>query len=542
MCGILAVVGLDPQHEKLNLSLDRLSARGPDGRRWLQWDSDGVMAHTHLHIVGRQLQPLTVGALTLAHNGEFYDFGDHPHDGHYFLEQWRRHGAEALGRVEGEFALLLWDGEALWGARDPFGVKPLQYHLGAGHLVAASEAKAILPWLSSTRWDLSSLLDAAALQYPLPDRTFFQGVRQLPPGHYFRYREGRLEVRAYRQRRRLLAFPEALERAVKRRLQGDHPLCVQLSGGIDSASVAALAEVPTAFTVTLEDDPFDESLQARQIARHLGLDWRPLRLSRTDLEEALEAAVAHAEGPAINAHLPAKYLLHRTVRAHGFRVVLTGEGADEVLFGYPHFRQREVQAALPQGPSTATMQMSEAAIPLPFWVPNFFHIKARMGQRILSLLHPDLGCVKVEEVMRKWTGGLQGGLVQSRDLWCRSALAQYILKTLGDGTESAHGLEGRTPFLDGEVVEAARHWKPDLDKGLLRRALAGRLPSSVLGRPKKPFILKPWVKSEFLEAILRDSELVDPGALARAPRDLYWAPALMWLATLTLLGRSYGLR
>lgn len=549
MCGILAHLGpSSPNPEALELALDRLSARGPEGSRSVR-TGDALLAHTHLHIVGRQRQPLKASSLVLVSNGEFYDYGPFSGDGEYFLDLWRRRGPEALEEVEGEFAFLLWDGESLWGGRDPFGVKPLHYHQRGQTLVAASEAKALLPFLERVEWDLEALLEASTLQYPLPERTYFRGVRQVPPGHYFRFFRGRLNLQSYHRKRKLVPFPEALERAVKRRFQGDHLPCLQLSGGLDSASIAALAAESqgglSAYTVSVKNDPLNEGEQARQIADHLGLNWCPVTLTRSQLEGALAAAVAHAEGPAINGHLPAKYLLHRRIAADGHKVVLTGEGADEVLYGYPHFRPLESQARLQPGPSRGTMQLSEEPLELDFWVPNFFHIKARMGRRIAALLHPDLRPPSLVTVMKKWSPG-SGSLKESADMWNRSALAQYILKTLGDGTESAHGLEGRPPFLDGTVVRAAAEWEPDFNKGLLRAAMAGRLPSETRQRAKKPFILSPWSRSEFLRQVLWDSPLVNRRALeakvwSSEIDEGLWDPALMWLATASLLGRAYRL-
>jgi len=476
---------------------------------------------------------------------------------------------------------LLWDGGRMVAVRDPFGIKPLCYAQKEHEWWFASKARALWAAGCARQWDAKAFWQAASTQYTLPDQTLFAGVRQLPPGHLAVLEEGRLRLRRYWQPAPRVSDPdEFLERlrgAVCERLPDGLPAALQLSGGIDSAAVVALATAHRsdlrAFTVSFDRASHDEFALAEQVAERCGVPLERIDLNASQLLVLLPEAVEASEGLAVNAHLAAKYALDQRIHQAGFKVVLTGEGADEVLLGYPHFRQdlavsqeerRAIAASNPiaagimvtsgRGLSLAAVQSRLGA------VPAFLEAKAAFGARIHSCLHLDYvdenATLDAYQSMVDFADLPAGDVLeQASDLWNRSALANYILHTLGDGCEMAHSLEGRLPFLDGDLVSwlrgVPREWKirQRREKYILREALRSFLPAGVVDRQKQPFMAPPMLDEGRLQShLLQLSELDHPfidgqrlrGHLRRE-MSAEWAPALTWLATAYHMHARLGL-
>ncbi|HVH97468.1 MAG TPA: asparagine synthase (glutamine-hydrolyzing), partial [Enhygromyxa sp.] len=382
MCGITAYVSRERpvSLEAFHRSVGALHHRGPDGSGvWVNDAQTVALGHTRLAIVDPEggRQPLcnhdkTIWAVV---NGELYDDArlraELEAAGHRFATRsdsellvhlYERYGARCVHFLRGEFAAVLWDANnrVLLAVRDRFGIKPIVFHRTAERIVLASEAKALFAMGEvEPSWDLRSVHDATTLQYVPPNRTFFAGVEMLEPGHMLVWSEGVARISKYwdlyqtplqshaRSPEDIAEeFEARFAEAVRLRLRADVPVAFYLSGGIDSSAVAGFARdagvVSSYYTVTFDESIDRENYNEEQFARAtvdmLGGEFRPVRVSRRDLVEALPDAVWFSEGTSINAHLPAKYLLSRRVRADGYRVVLTGEGADELLLGYPHLR------------------------------------------------------------------------------------------------------------------------------------------------------------------------------------------------------------
>jgi asparagine synthase (glutamine-hydrolysing) len=379
----------------------------------------------------------------------------------------------------------------------------------------------------------------------------------------------------------------ALAEAVAVRSRGDHPgLACTLSGGIDSSAVAALASRSArveAFCISFPDSrDYDEAPIAARTAAHLGIPLHVVSAPLEALWSALPDAVAQSEGLAVNLHLPAKWLLARAVKRAGFSVLLTGEGADEVLAGYPHLRSDLLHA---RGASTATLTMqneASAGLMMPEgdgldtsgvarvlgFVPSFLAAKAGLGRRACSLLAPEVRASlgdAYEDVARSLdVSQLRGRdrIDQSTYVWCKLALAGYILRTLGDGTEMAHAVEGRVPFLDHRFFEVARaarvddKIRGDVEKHVLREAMKADLPEEVIARRKHPLVAPPLLLGgltaqlgdalasgmlpPFFDASTVRATLERLGRADAHERKL-WDPPLMMALTATLLGRRYGL-
>ena len=496
--------------------LARCITEGPDERQtWISADGRAGLGHARLSIIDLSsgTQPIANedGSLQIVVNGEFYDFerirAELESQGHRFrtrsdseiaLHLYEQHGLRFFEELRGEFAFVLWDARnrTLLAARDRFGIKPLLYAVRGETLYVASEAKAIQAAGVPLSWDEGSFFHCMQLQYTHFDRTLFDGIYQVRPGHFLLATDGHVQCHRYWDQDYPLAdetpataadpveltemFRARLDEAVRLRLRADVPVACFLSGGLDSAAVAGIAmqrlSRPLAcFTVCFDDDDYDEFPIAEETAKFLGADFHPLRASRRDLLNALPDAIHHAEGLVVNGHLAAKFLLSRSVRDAGYKVVLTGEGSDEMLAGYPHFRadlwshdadnpdsagllerlwDTNVVSAgllLPQGD---TLPLDRLSTLLGF-SPSFLQTKASLGLRNLSLLSRDFGerfagrdPFDVLLLGIDHAGQLAGRhrLNQSAYLWLKIAFPNYLLRLLGDASEMAHSVEGRLPF------------------------------------------------------------------------------------------------
>ncbi len=544
MCGLLAVLSSEETADAaaLRRGLAALRHRGPDGDGfWISPDRRAALAHARLAVVDPAggAQPFTNedGTIAAAVNGELYDDArlrrDLERRGHRFRSRcdgelvvhlYEQHGLDLFPKLRGEFAFVLWDGRArrLVAARDRFGAKPLVWTQGPGGLSLASEAKALFALGHRAAWDEESVFHAMSLQYVLPDRTLFRDVHTLRPGHHLVADERGVRTTPYWDldypRRRPPAdeaglaaeLRERLQEAVRLRLRADVPVGALLSGGLDSSAVAALAGCRDHFTVGFDAPPWDEMDVARRTAQRLGARHHEVRVDGPALLAALPEAVEVSEGLAVNGHLSAKFLLSRAVRDAGLKVLLTGEGADEIFAGYPHLREEATDPAdllsrgilLPAGPG---LPLDGVRARLGF-VPRFLEAKASLGARLRPLLAPEFldrfrGRDPFAEFLEAFDipGRLDGRtrLDQSLYLWIKSALAVYILRTLGDGTEMAHGVEGRLPFLDTPLVEFALRIPPELqiregrEKHLLREAVRPLVTEEVAARRKQPFFAPP---------------------------------------------------
>jgi asparagine synthase (glutamine-hydrolysing) len=636
MCGILAIH--DPAggvtEAEIRRGLDAMRHRGPDGEGvWVSPDRTVGIGHVRLAVIdpltGQQPIANEDGTIVAAVNGEFYGYDAIRRNlearGHVFrtnsdseilVHLYEEHGDECLSRLRGEFAFVLWDRRRVgfWTYRDRFGVRPLVYHYSGRRAVVASEAKALFAVGVPAGWDPAAMWQVCGMQYPPPVRTPFREVYQLPPGGamwltaklaaWYHYWD--LDY-PYEWMVRLCPqasayFPESqapslaeqlrgeLDTAVRLRLRADVPVCFHLSGGLDTTSVVALAkrylpDPPVCFTVGFDAPGYDELDQARESAAFLGAELCDIPVSLRDQLDHLSDAVYFSEGLAINGHLSAKYLLARAIRAAGFKVVLSGEGSDETLGGYAHFRQdllADDPAALAAlhaaNADMAGIQLPEGdGLPLDAvrervgFVPTFLQAKATLGRRMRSLLRREFVAEFARvDPYRVFLDSVPTHLIRnwhrvnvSGYLWAKSALANSILRTLGDGTEMAHAVEGRLPFLDHVLfdftcrVPVGLKIRGGVEKWLLREALKDVLPPAVYARRKHPFTAPPltrfapdFLRDHLRAAALRDSPFFDPAAVTRYLDRLACSPereqiaadpALMLVLTSVLMQQRFGL-
>jgi asparagine synthase (glutamine-hydrolysing) len=569
MCGIIAIFSrgkpVDPT--VLQRATDRLRHRGPDGEGlWISPDRQVALGHRRLSIIDLKTgdQPIiSEDARTrIVVNGEFYGYeaiqreleaSGHQlrtrSDSEIALHLYEEMGAGCLARLRGEFAFVLWDEKrrTLFAARDRFGIKPLFYAWHEDTLYLASEVKALFAAGVPARWDAESFYHRLTSAGP-QDRTLFEGIRHIPPGHFMMATRDELRISQYWD----FNFPEehvpapsrsdddwaaefrdAFDEAVRIRLRADVPVACYLSGGIDSCAVLGLAarhqpRPIRAFSISFDAPPFDEKAIAQEMAAKAGAEFVAIPVSQDDLADHFADAIEQAETLCLNGHGVAKYLLSRVVRDAGFKVVITGEGADEILGGYADFqRDIEHRALMP----SVIRSLDGVRTQLGF-TPYWMEIRAAGAHAMQSFMAPGF---RDEFARRHAYGALLGEidvpgqltgrhpLNQALYLWAKSSLPTYILTMLSDRMEMAHSVEGRLPFLDHHVVEVmsaqpvSQKIRGKAEKYVLREATRDLISETVYNRQKQPFITPPATlrRAEKLNTFVQDT-LRGP-ALANMP-------------------------
>src|SRR5882672_1157196 len=290
------------------------------------------------------------------------------------LHAYAEYGPDGVQSLNGDFAYAIWDRsrERLVMARDRMGVRPLYYTVHDGVLVFASEVKSLFLY-PGLRAELDPLgLDQCFTFWsPLAPRTAFKGVHELPPGHQLIAEHGRVKVQPYWQ----LRFPSRNERAsasedetgeqvealladaTRIRMRADVPVGAYLSGGFDSSVTTALAKrhngALRTFSLEFESPELDESSYQRTLVEALSTDHSSLRCKGADISASFEQVIRHTERPVLRSAPAALFLLSRVVRDHGFKVVLTGEGADEIFGGYDIFKEAKIRRFWSKDPSSA---------------------------------------------------------------------------------------------------------------------------------------------------------------------------------------------
>jgi asparagine synthase (glutamine-hydrolysing) len=580
MCGVIAALAPGDLRERVAAGLAALAHRGPDGRGTWHDPAAGVaLGHARLAVVdaagGAQPVADETGALVAVVNGEIYDDDHHRawlaakghrlrsrSDSELIVHLYAELGLDCLRVLRGELAFVLWDARArrLVAARDRFGIKPLVYAHRDGELWLASEAKALAAAGLSLAWDAETLRQIFAHQYPASTRTLFRGVSELPPGHVLVADDRGVQIAPYWDpgpRPQVSYAPgddavdaseirDVLDDAVRVRLRADVPIAAYLSGGLDSSAVVALAarRAPiAAFGIAFDDPAYDEHRDAAELAHELRIGFTPVPVTSEAILAHLADAVHHAEGLCINGQLSAKYLLARAVRAAGYKVVLAGEGADELFYGYAHLVHDHLAAAGTLPPDFAARYPLQAGVMLGSAAtaePAFVHAKRAIGARLAPLLAPELG-PPTEDAFELASPRVAACHPTDRaaHVWTRLALAKYILRTLGDGTEMAHAIEGRLPLLDHRLHELARRCHPDrhlaggVAKRLLRAALVGVVPERIRTREKRPLLAPPIAASDAPHVRAWCREAVRGEALRALPFDR--ARVIAWVDGLPAL-------
>ena len=588
MCGIAGYFHKDPSRPVDPETLVAMAAiqyhRGPDGYGWEAMQDRGIgMSHARLAIIdlhetGRQPFVSADGQLMLAHNGEFYDYQriraeltargarfKSKSDSEMVLHLYPRYGLEAtLKYLRGEFAFSLYDKneDALYLVRDRFGIKP-QYWARAGDtFVFGSEIKVIFAHPEVKREFDSAGLYHQLMQTIVPGSTPFKNVHQVKPGHYLKVtRKGgdfQIEEKTYWD----VDFPLEDERenqseeywidlvrsklaeAVQHRLVADVPVGCYLSGGIDSCAILGLSAAARqnevkAFTIGFDSDKYDESAIATEMAESVGADQDIMRLDATHLYDHLVDTHWHTERTIYNTLGVAKYLMSKHVNHVKYKVVLTGEGSDELFAGYPSFRRDmfmhgldhlspEQRAewekllnesnALFRGAMLAAEEITSPALDsMAGFTPSCLQPWLLAGTRVPDILNGDRktelnGYDPGAAIAETFNGDMLKGrhpLDVAQYVWIKTQLEGQILTWGGDRVDMANSMEARPPFLDHHLAEAAVQVPPEMrikgrtEKYVLREAMKGLLPKTLYEREKFAFMAPPAHTDEKKLAALR---------------------------------------
>ena len=564
MCGIaglvdLAGLGASEVATRSRQALDRIRARGPDGEgAWA--DGHCALVHTRLAIIDLSplgAQPMTRDGLVITFNGEIFNFVDVRDElarlGHSFrsnsdtevlLAGWRQWGARLLPRLVGMFAFAIWDPSArtLFAARDRFGEKPFVYAPSGGRLAFGTDLIACEAMLGETRpVDPAALRALLTLRFVPEPWSIARGVRKLAAGHWLEFSSQGLKVERWydlaRERQQHLpvdargaeqGLRERLDAAVRARLVADVPVGVFLSSGIDSALVAASVAASGArlktFTVGFEgaSDYYEERPLAAAVARHLGAEHTEIGVSTRQAGEALDRVFLALDEPFADASAVPTFLVSEATRKE-VKVVLTGDGADEVFGGYRRYWS-ELHAGLwNRIPAPLRRSLTSLLMRMPEGKDSLLLEWLRRARRFASTADPDpvrrqaawmrlasedeldrlLGPAPADPIaVEVLIGGLRAA-ASSEDpinamLACDVALGlpgDMLVKV--DRTSMAHALETRTPYLDQRVVEWAFTIPGSrklalvggraIGKRILRTAFRDRLPTAVFARPKRGF-------------------------------------------------------
>jgi asparagine synthase (glutamine-hydrolysing) len=601
MCGIVALFCRKGQisESSLDRATQRLEHRGPDGQKtWISPHRKVGLGHARLSIIDLTTgdQPIAneTNSLHIVVNGEFYDYERIQRElqqrGHQLrtrtdseiaLHLYEELGTHCLEHLRGEFAFVLWDehNQTLFAARDRFGIKPLFYSIHNDTLYFASEVKALFAAGVPAAWNPESFFHAADFGNQ-PNQTLYKDIFQLPPAHFLIATKNNLIVQSYwdfhypnmndtqpslTEAEYVEMFRHEFEEAVRIRLRADVPVGCYLSGGLDSCSVLGMAslhhpEPIRAFTLTFDHPQYDEESIAREMATRANAEFYPIPISQKDLADHFADATWNSEMMCANAHGVAKFVLSRAVRNAGYKVVLTGEGSDEILGGYPHFRRdmllynnqgqdpNEVQLLLKQleqnNPVSRGLLLPEGETkPLESvqnlcgFVPSWIEAFSARSLKLYELYSEDftnhfLGRDSYRPLLNSidyWKQLYQREPVnQSLYLWSKTLLPNYILTILGDRMEMAHSIEGRVPFLDHKVVECVCKLPVSMkirgmtEKYILRQAAQPVITDSVYQRQKHPFLSPPATLNpdEPLSSLMQDTLRGSPlGALTFFNRD-----------------------
>ena len=595
VCGICGIVYKDSSREVdpalVHRMTDVLAHRGPDDSGAYFHGSVGL-GHRRLSIVdlasGHQPLPNEDRSVWIVFNGEVYNHASlRPaleRAGHVYrtrcdtetiLHAYEEHGPASLDLLRGMFAFAIYDEQsgALSLARDRLGIKPL-YYIDTPELFAfASEVKALLE-LPSLRAevDMDALLQVLAVRYTMDDSTLFRGIKALPPGHLLELRQGRIEVQRYydfseiqqddslTESAAISRFRDLFDESVRLRLMADVPLGVFLSGGLDSSVIAArmakMVDRPiSTFSVAFGEREANELEYSRLVADHIGAHRHEVTMSPQDFFDLWPRMVYQEDEPLAFSSSMALYVVAKLAKQH-VKVVLTGEGSDELLAGYDRYYQTVYNLkASGMFPDALRRALSR---PLLNALPGGFPYRNKARRTFLYLegnvesLFLDNYSIFSRELLSDWgTPTLLNGRDPSQvyapflGFFDRSRqfsrlgkllyadVNTYLLELLmrQDQMSMAASLESRVPFLDHELVEFAFSLPDHLKlkgfdtKRILRLAFGDQLPHQILTRAKQGFPVptRRWFQGEYHTAmrslVLGDdsfcTEILDRGQLTR---------------------------
>ena len=608
MCGIAGILnlvdGLPPDLTILRRMGAVLEHRGPDGFA-IERDRHAGLVARRLAIVdvagGHQPYRNEDDSVIAVFNGEIFNYPDlrqdlvqHGHrfrshtDGEVLVHLYEEHGEALCERLNGQFAFALWDRRRrrLLLARDRLGICPLFYSIDGRRLWFASEIKGLFADPSlARRLDPHGVDHAFTFWAPIGERTAFANVKSLRAGHRAVVESGRLRSQAYwtlpvraiersgDDDRALDRWAEelrhSLDQSVRLRLQSDVPVGTYLSGGLDSSALTHLAARAWSgrlktFSIAFDDPVFDESWYQERMARAVDTEHHVVQCRGREIAAVFPAVVRHAEAPLVRTAPAPLYLLSQRARAEGIKVVLVGEGADEILLGYHLYKAVRAQEWLAAGDASMSDEsfLRRVLAYDPYYHPALVpEATARPAELYARLSGTALGGFGVHELRWGQMAGAKGlyshamretlvgadprdelrlalppdfeslpPMRRAQVLDVHTLLTGYLLAAQGDRMSMSHSVEARVPFLDHHLIELLAR-VPDSaklraldEKHLLKRALGDRIPAEIAQREKAAYTAPAWSAfssptPEYLDDVLSPRAVeaagcFDPGAVA----------------------------
>ena len=505
--------------------------------------------------------------------------------------------------MNGQFAFAIWDKrkQGLFLARDRVGIRPLYYSSINGTFIFGSEIKALLEYPEiKLEINPQTLKQIFTFWSPLSPYTAFKNILELPPGHFMYVRQKKIRIIRYWD----LTFPdegeevkrsteEAVEKldqlykdAVRLRLRADVPVGAYLSGGIDSSiTTAYIREIfpdnLRTFSIGFKDKEFDESEYQRLVIDHLNTKHSGIKCSSEEIADIYPQIIWHTEIPLLRTSPAPMFFLSESVRKNNFKVVITGEGADEMFAGYNIFKEMTIRRFWAREPSSRIrplllkklypyipqLTQNPGVLKLFFGYrltetdsPFYSHLLRWQNTSRLTALFSD--SIKRElkdyDPVEELSGLLPGqfsrwsSLAKAQWLEINIFMSEYLLSSQGDRMAMANSVEGRYPFLDHRIIEFAAQLPPDLklhgltEKFILKKMMKGRLPDTIVNRPKQAYrapITSTFVKNkpEYFHNILseehiREAGIFNPENIARLLKKLEDSPASSEMDNMALTG------
>ncbi|MDX9727207.1 MAG: asparagine synthase (glutamine-hydrolyzing) [Bacteroidales bacterium] len=562
MCGVAGIIdyrGKSDSIPAVEEMLRSFSYRGPD-ESGIYHSPVATIGNVRLSIIdlvsGQQPLSDMTGRYWIVFNGEIFNYIElrkdledkgvkltTQSDTEVLVNLFALYGEKCLGLLNGQFAVAIWDKkeEKLFIARDRVGIRPLFYTVADGVFYFASEIKALFRNAEVKReLNPENLAQIYTFWTAITPSTAFRNISELSPGHYLTFGKEGLTVRKFWELSfsgsdsavspsdALDGFNELFTNAVRIRLRADVEVAAYLSGGIDSSTTVAYIKdiepgVLNTFSIGFEDKDFDESKFQEEAVRYLNTNHRAISCTSKEIAEAFPRVVWHSETPLTRTAPTPMLILSKLVRDNNIKVVITGEGSDEILAGYDIFREAIIRRFWASQPSSSLrptlLKKIYPDIPhLRNASPNI--LKMFFGYKLEDTANPlyshllrwnNSNHIKkhFSEHIRESVNGydpladLAGRLPESFMEWSPLARAQwlettvfmsgYLLSSQGDRMAMANSVEGRYPFLDYRVIEYCSSLPDKLklnglnEKYLLKKLMTGRIPESIVKRPKQPY-------------------------------------------------------
>jgi asparagine synthase (glutamine-hydrolysing) len=571
MCGISGIIDYNRKENSrgnIDSMLRSISYRGPD-ESGVYLSPVAALGNVRLSIIdlaGGQ-QPLSdlSGRFWIVFNGEIFNYkelrADLENKGYSFqtksdtevlVQLYAAYGTRCLSLLNGQFSFAIWDKqkEEVFVARDRVGIRPFFYNLKDGVFSFASEIKALFQQKRISReLDSESIAQVYTFWTAITPNTVFKGISELPPGHFAIFSRKGLTIGqfwelSFNRPESTLSFQDSIDRfhelfsdSVRIRLRADVEVAAYLSGGIDSsATVAYIKDIEpgilNTFSIGFDEKDFDESDYQNEAAKYFDTTHKSMICTSKDISDSFPRVIWHSETPILRTAPAPMFLLSRLVRENKIKVVVTGEGSDEILAGYDIFKEAKIKRFWAKQPESKIRplllkklypylsQMKDVNPKLlsvfygykledtdnPFYSHllrwnNSNHIKKHFSENTKQVLK-DYSVLENLEKRLPVNFDSWDSLAKSQWLETTVFMSGYLLSSQGDRMGMANSIEGRYPFLDYRVIEfcsslpAEYKLKGLNEKYLLKKVLKDRIPENILKRPKQAY--RAPIKSAFI--------------------------------------------